>query len=242
VNVSCIIPCYNAERFLSEALESALAQTCPPTEVIVIDDGSTDRSPEVAATYAGRITYVRQDNAGPAAARNRGMELARGEFIAFLDADDLWHREKLERQAARFAERPELEICITHLTAFWEAEVRHEEETLRGRLGADRALPGYVLQTMLARRSAFEKIGVLNPALRFGEDTDWFIRARDAGIALELMPDALLFRRFHSSNLTRSRGNAVLKSGILDMIQSSIERRRRAASDTQQQGSAEEQT
>jgi len=242
VNVSCIIPCYNAERFLRDALESVFAQTLPPAEVIVIDDGSTDRSAEVAARDAGRITYVRQDNAGPAAARNRGVELARGEFIAFLDADDLWHREKLERQAARFAARPELEICITHVTAFWEAEVQHEQEAMRGRLRADSALPGYLLQTMLARRSAFENIGMLNPALRFGEDTDWFIRARDAGIALELMPDVLLFRRFHSSNLTRSRGNAVLKSNILDMIQGSLERRRRVASDTYRQEAGEGET
>ncbi len=231
MNITCVIPCYNAERFLRQALESVLAQSLPPTEVIVIDDGSTDGSAEVAASFEGRISYVRQANAGPAAARNRGIELAREEFIAFLDADDVWHCEKLALQAARFTARPELEASITHLRLFWEAEVLHEQEAWGERFRNDRVAPGYVLQTMLARRSVFEKYGMLDPALRFGEDTEWFMRARDAGIALELISDVLLTRRFHANNLIRSRANSVLKSGILDMVQSSLNRRRRTASD-----------
>ena len=231
MHVSCIIPCYNAERFLGEAIESVIAQTLCPAEIIVIDDGSTDGSAAVAARYADRVEYLRQENAGPAAARNRGVELTHGNYVAFLDADDLWHPEKLERQAARFAARPELEACVTHLTAFWEVEVRHEQEALQGHARTRSSLPGYVMQTMLARRSAFAKAGLLNPALRFGEDTEWFIRARDEGVVLEMMPDVLVFRRFHANNLTRSRGNKALKSGILEMVQSSLERRRQAAVD-----------
>lgn len=233
MDVSCIIPCYNAERFLGEAIESVIAQTLSPAEIIVIDDGSTDGSAAVAARYADRVKYLRQENAGPAAARNRGIELTHGNFVAFLDADDLWHPEKLERQAAKFTARPELEACVTHLTAFWEVEVRHEQEALQGHARTRSSLPGYVMQTMLARRSAFAKAGILNPALRFGEDTEWFIRARDEGVVLELMPDVLVFRRFHANNLTRSRGNTALKSGILEMVQSSLERRRQAAVDAQ---------
>lgn len=228
MSISCIIPCYNAERFLAEALDSVFAQSLPVSEVIVVDDGSTDRSADVAARHAGRVRYISQSNAGPAAARNRGVELTAGEFIAFLDADDVWHPQKLERQMARFDARPELEICVTHLSAFWEDEVRHEQAQ-RGVLGKGGAMPGYVMQTMLARRQSFEKAGPLNPALRYGEDTDWFIRARDSGLEIELIPDVLLYRRFHANNLTRSRGNAVLKSGILDMVQSSLARRRRTA-------------
>jgi glycosyltransferase involved in cell wall biosynthesis len=233
MDVSCIIPCYNAERFLGEAIESVIAQTLSPAEIIVIDDGSTDGSAAVAARYADRVKYLRQENAGPAAARNRGIELTHGNFVAFLDADDLWHPEKLERQAAKFTARPELEACVTHLTAFWEVEVQHEQEALQGHARTRSSLPGYVMQTMLARRSAFAKAGILNPALRFGEDTEWFIRARDEGVVLELMPDVLVFRRFHANNLTRSRGNTALKSGILEMVQSSLQRRRQAAVDAQ---------
>jgi glycosyltransferase involved in cell wall biosynthesis len=232
MHISCIIPCYNAERFLGEAIESVMAQTLAPAEIIVIDDGSTDGSAAVAARYAGQVRYLRQVNAGPAAARNRGIDLTDGEFVAFLDADDLWHPEKLQRQAARFAACAELEACVTHLAGFWEAEVRHEQEALQGHARTRGSLPGYVMQTMLARRSAFAKAGLLNPALRFGEDTEWFIRARDAGVVLELMPDVLVSRRFHGNNLTRSRGNTALKSGILEMVQSSLQRRRQAAADT----------
>ena len=239
MHVSCIIPCYNAERFLGEAIESVIAQTLRPAEIIVIDDGSTDGSAAVAARYADRVEYLRQDNAGPAAARNRGVELTHGNYVAFLDADDLWHAEKLERQAARFAARPELEACVTHLTAFWEAEVRHEQEALQGHARTRGSLPGYVMQTMLARRSAFAKAGMLSTVLRFGEDTEWFIRARDEGVVLEMMPDVLVFRRFHANNLTRSRGNKALKNGILEMVQSSLERRRQAAVDAQSKEAGE---
>jgi glycosyltransferase involved in cell wall biosynthesis len=235
MDISCVIPCYNGERFLGAALDSAFAQTLPPAEVIVVDDGSTDATADVAANYGSRVTYLRQDNAGPAAARNRGLACAQCDFIAFLDADDLWHQDKLARQAVRFEARPELDISVTHLRAFWELEVRHEQDALAGHARTREAVPGYVLQTLLARRAVFANVGTLNPALRFGEDTDWFIRARDAGAEIELMPDVLVSRRFHLNNLTRSRGNAVLRSGILAMIQTSLERRRKSASDSSSQ-------
>ena len=86
--ISCIVPVYNGARFLAEALESILAQSLPPDEIIVVDDGSTDDTPAVVAAY-GTVDYVRQENRGPAAARNRGVTLARGDFLSFLDADDL---------------------------------------------------------------------------------------------------------------------------------------------------------
>jgi glycosyltransferase involved in cell wall biosynthesis len=102
--VSVIIPCYNVEDLVAEAIDSALAQTHSPIEIIVVDDGSTDASSERVQPFAddGRVTLVRQENAGPAAARNRGIAEARGELIAFLDADDLWEPEKLSRQAELF--------------------------------------------------------------------------------------------------------------------------------------------
>ena len=148
MDISCVIPCYNGERFLGAALDSVIAQTLPPAEIIVVDDGSTDGSTaDVAANYGSRVTYLRQDNAGPAAARNRGLACARGDFVAFLDADDLWHQDKLARQAVRFEARPELDISVTHLRAFWEFEVRHEQDALR----ATRA-PGRPYRATCCRR------------------------------------------------------------------------------------------
>ncbi|MCG3148419.1 MAG: hypothetical protein PCFJNLEI_01862 [Verrucomicrobiae bacterium] len=98
--VSVVIPAYNCARFLAQAVESVLAQTCPPTEVIVVDDGSTDDTAEVAASFGTRIHLIRQPNRGPAVARNTGIEAAQGEWIAFLDSDDVWFPDKLERQVA----------------------------------------------------------------------------------------------------------------------------------------------
>ena len=102
--ISCIVPVYNGERFLSQTLDSVLGQTYRPLEVLLSDDGSTDGTPQIAARYSKRIRYLTHANTGPGAARNRGLRLARGDFVALLDADDLWHPEKLERQMAQFEE------------------------------------------------------------------------------------------------------------------------------------------
>src|SRR2546425_8625651 len=156
--VSCIVPVFNGEHYLREALESILQQTYRPLEIIVIDDGSTDNSAVVVASYGEQIIYLRQVNSGPAAARNRGLQEARGEFIAFLDQDDLWHPEKLARQMARFKTQPELVLCITYAQDFWVPELQEEA----ARLGNHRyAQPqaGFLLQALLARRPLFETGG-----------------------------------------------------------------------------------
>jgi len=106
LRVTCVIPVYNGERFLGNALDSALGQSRPPDEIIVVDDGSTDATAAVAARYGGRIAYHRHENAGPAVARNRGIKAGCGDLVAILDADDLWHTDKLARQVARSRHGP----------------------------------------------------------------------------------------------------------------------------------------
>lgn len=227
-SISCVIPVFNGAPFLAEALDSVFAQTLQPAEIIVVDDGSTDATPEVAARYGARITYVRQDNAGPAAARNEGIARAHGEFMAFLDADDLWVADKLARQTARFVARPELEVSITHLRNFWMPELREEEAALRDHRLSRPAAPGYVTQTMLARRAVFETVGLFDPRLRAAEDVDWFSRASDRGAVLELLPDVLVLRRFHHGNI--SRNAPVSRNNLVDVVWGSLQRRRRATS------------
>ena len=155
--VSCIVPVFNDERYLGEALESNLAQTYRAIEIIVVDDGSTDTTPAVAARYGDRILYVRQDNAGAPTARNLGLSLARGEFVAFLDADDLWRPEKLQCQMRRFESRPELDLSVTYLQNFWVAELKSEETGSRA--------TGYRSQYPVTSRRLFWPAGPLSTAL-----------------------------------------------------------------------------
>jgi glycosyltransferase involved in cell wall biosynthesis len=151
--ISCIVPVFNGERYLGETLESILAQTHRPIEIIVVHDGSTDGTARVTAGYDERVRYLKQDNAGPAAARNLGLDAARGDFVAFLDADDLWHAEKLERQMACFETRPELDYCLAHAQNFWVPELIEEQKRFHEHR-ISKALPGYSTGTLLASRLA----------------------------------------------------------------------------------------
>ena len=199
--VSCIVPVFNGERFLREALDSIVEQTHRPLEVVVVDDGSTDNTPQIAASYRD-VRLVRQANAGPAAARNRGLRETRGQLVAFLDADDLWRPEKLERQVGRFIRRAELGLCFTHGRNFWAPELREEEARLREHRIA-RPMPIWLPSTLLARRRVFDAVGGFDESLRFGHSTEWLLRARAEGIVVEMVPEVLYRRRLHGGNRSR---------------------------------------
>jgi glycosyltransferase involved in cell wall biosynthesis len=203
--ISCIVPVYNGEAYLGEALESILAQTWRPLEIVVVDDGSTDGSAAVAEAYGAIVRVINQANAGCAAARNAGVRAATGEFVAFLDADDFWHPEKLHRQMARFEARPDLDYTVTHVQNFWQDDVREEEELHRGHKRAQ-PIPGYVHGTLLCRRSLFEALGPFETGVSHGDATLWFLRAREHGARGELLPDVLMRRRLHAENRSRTYG------------------------------------
>lgn len=224
--VSCIIPVFNGEDWVGESLDSVLGQTRPPDEVIVVDDGSTDATAEILETYRDRIRSVRQENSGPGAARNRGITLSNGVLIAFQDADDIWLPEKLERQLLRFEERPELELSLSHLRCFWIEELREREAALQGHPLTRPSVPGWVLQTVVARRDTLIRVGPFAEDLEIVDDTDWFLRARELGVVSEMLPDVLVLRRFHHSNLTGDRN---LSGKLLDVVARSVARRRQAS-------------
>lgn len=223
--ISCIVAVFNGERYLKEALDSILAQTYRPLEIIVADDGSTDGTKAVVASYGEKVRYLWQPNAGPAAARNFGLSQARGEFMAFLDADDLWNADKLTRQKACFEARPELEMCVTHAQNFWTPELHEEEVRFRDHRLA-KPLPCYLTQALLARWTVFDKLGRFKADFRHVHDSEWFFRASERGVITELLPDVLVYRRLHQTNRSR-RLAASSRDEYLQLVKTSIDRRRR---------------
>ncbi len=190
-----------------------------------MDDGSTDGTAALAADYGTAVTVLRQANGGAAAARNTGLRAARGEFIAFLDADDAWEPAKLDRQMACFQRRPELVYCVPGIRNFGSPELPRRHEP--GDPAVFRARPGFVLQTLLARRSLFDRIGGFDVALRHTHDTDWFLRARADGGAMELLPEVLVQRRLHPDSVSQRHGSASRKE-YLHLAKSILDQRRQA--------------
>lgn len=225
--VSCIIPVFNGAAYLREALDSVLRQTRGPVEIVVADDGSTDATADIVAAYGDRVIYLRQDNAGPAAARNLGLRRAGGEYIGFLDADDLWHEEKIERQLERLLARPEFDLCFAHAQNFWIPELRDEEARFRAHRIAQ-PLPAYLTSSLLARRRVFDVVGEFDPSMLFGHSTEWYLRAVARGVAAEMLPDVLYFRRLHHGNRSRLM-NEASRDEFLHLVKAHLDRRRRAA-------------
>jgi len=224
--ISCIVPVFNGEPYVREALDSIWAQTYRLLEIIVADDGSTDGTAAVVTGYDQPVHYLAQPNAGPAAARNLGLRAARGEFVAFLDADDLWHPEKWGRQMARFQARPDLDLSVTHVQNFWVPELVEEAERYRDHPRLTQPIPGYVTGTLLARRTLFDLVGLFNTAFQHGDDTDWFLRAAEHRATRELLPDVFLYHRLHRDNLSRRLASAS-RDEYIRVVKASLNRRRR---------------
>jgi glycosyltransferase involved in cell wall biosynthesis len=217
--VSVVIPVYNGVRYLAQAIESALGQTRPPQQVIVIDDGSDDGSVEAARVYGGIVESVSQPRAGAAAARNEGIRRATAQFVAFLDADDVWEPAKLERQLAAHASAG-ADILFTHVTEF--------RDTSDDGAAGLRSMAGLIPSTAMIRRSAFERIGGFNPTWRVGEFIDWYMRAMEGGLQSHVVSEMLVRRRVHGQN-TGQRD----KDGQQDyarLLKAALDRRRRAGS------------
>lgn len=223
--ISCIIPVYNGERYLDETLDSVFAQTYSPLEVIVVDDGSTDGTPAVIERRAEDINYIRQENAGPATARNTGIAAAAAEYLAFIDADDLWLPDKLSRQMALFDANPALDVCVTKLQNFWIDELESDRERFKNH-PISQELPGYGFPTSLVRRRAFDILGLIDESLHTGEDTDWFMRAMESPTPIELLPEVMVRRRIHHNNMTHD--TTAMFDNLTRILKASLDRRRKA--------------
>lgn len=219
--VSVVLPVYNGERYLSAALKSIFAQDYPNFEVIVVDDGSSDASAAIAKSFSG-VRYIYQRNQGVACARNAGILASKGEFIAFIDQDDLWTPNKLSVQMQYFLDDQEIEYVLSNKRSFLE-EGRSKPGWVKDFLLKDKTI-GFLPGTLVARKSLFEKIGLFSPAYETASDTDWFFRANDAGIKKAISPQVLLHKRIHSSN--QSYQTKIINEELLKVIKFSIKEKR----------------
>jgi glycosyltransferase involved in cell wall biosynthesis len=219
--VSVIVPVYNGERFLAQALGSVLAQDYHPVEIIVVDDGSVDRTAAIARSYED-VRYIYQTNQGHAAALNAGLQAARGDLVAFLDADDQWTPNKLTVQVDYLLEHPEDMICLAQTRNVLEPGSEQPALKTKDLLLQEAVL--LALSATVVRRAAFERIGVFDTAYGHAKDVDWFVRAREAGVEMAIVPDTLLLRRLHADN--RSYRTGARTSEFLRVVKAAIDRRR----------------
>jgi glycosyltransferase involved in cell wall biosynthesis len=228
--VDVVIPLYNAAPFVERTLHSVLAQTRPPKRIIVVDDGSTDGSPDVVRRLAGkyngpvRIELLEQPNAGPNTARNTGLQAGSSPFVAFLDADDLWAPSKLEEQLSVFSHDPSEDLLLVYCRAHWidthdrpkHGTPLNEGEALRGQV-FDRLLPRNRIwggsSAVLIRRKAFDLAGPFDVGLRAAEDFDMWLRIAQVG-RVDLADADLVGIRDHATNT--SKNSPYMLDGLLE--------------------------
>lgn len=204
ISISVVIPAWNASRHIGDAIESALSQTAAPSEIIIVDDGSADDTSECARKFGSRVTLVAQLNAGPAAARNRGIAEARGKAIALLDADDLMAPRRLELQGAVLSQDPNCAIVLGKQLTF---RSEHERVAISDiTIKSPAVRPGYVPSAALIRANAFVLVGQFDPALRIGDFLEWMVRAQQQGVVPREIEQVVTYRRLHEGSLSRTAG------------------------------------
>ncbi len=220
---SVVIPAFNAATTLGDAIESVLGQTIPPAAVVVVDDGSTDGTADVARQFGAPVTVICQPNAGPGAATTRGFQSTDTPLVASLDADDLWLPHKAERQINYLAEHPDTDATF--------ALLRHFGESVGAGDPAKEA-PGWSRTTMMVRTELVEALGPMLdlPGMR-GELVDWLARAREAGARLDMLQEVLALRRIRPGSLSYGR-DGDRDRGYLHAARLAIMRRRQGKPDS----------
>jgi glycosyltransferase involved in cell wall biosynthesis len=217
--VSVVMAAFDEEAFIGDAIATVLAQTYTPIEVIVVDDGSTDRTADIAERHA--VTVLRQPHDGPAAARNAGLKAARGEYWTIFDADDLMPPRRIEHQVAHLEQHPEHGIVLGLTDAFvTPGQPRPPHYNPDWDDGPFPACAG----TMMARHEVLEAVGLYDEAIWMSYDVEWLARAKDAGVRAGQIDQLALRYRIHGENSSADR--RAVHGAMLKLLRASIQRRR----------------
>ena len=206
--ISVIIPCFNSGKYLRECLDSVLSQTSQDFEVIVVDDGSTDDTPSIIKSYGSRVRLIRQDNKGPSSARNAGIKIAQGNYIAFQDADDVWLPRKLELQYRFLQENPPYLWVYSDMSTFNDKQVLQESwfsdrSTHEGKVLEKLINSNFIPTiTVLIKKQLLLEVGGFDEKLRSCEDKELWLRL-SLQYPLGRLNQVLAKRRFHAHNLVR---------------------------------------
>lgn len=224
--VGVVIPTWNGERYLGEAIESVLSQSHQALDVVVVDDGSTDATMHVARGYAPHVRCIARSHRGLGATRNAGVRAVRGDYVAFLDQDDIWPERKLERQLASFTGRSAPDLVFGHVREFISPELDQRLADRVRCVTAPRpaALPG----TMLGARAAMARAGLFPTRWISNDFMAWLLVARRLGLREVTLAEHVLSRRLHASNFSHRSGET--RSEYLHVLKESLDRRRAPAS------------
>lgn len=227
-DISVVIPAYNAAAYLPEAVRSVCDQTLPPRRIIIVDDGSTDATHDVAlalqcAGLGPQIEVIRQENGGPGAALNRGAALIENGLIAFQAADDIWVPEKTRWQLQALENGADL--VFGHAQNFISPDL---DAAAKAALHCPPdPMPCEVVTVLLTRVETFRKVGLFDKRVRIGESLDWLSRATDLGLKSVTLPQVVAFRRLHGGNFSLSRRPDGQE--YLQLLKSMLDRRRAQA-------------
>ncbi len=219
--VSVVIPVYNGQRFLAQAIESVLGQSYAPCEIIVVDDGSSDGSAAIAQSFAA-VHCVRQENQGQAAALNAGVKASQGTLLAFLDADDMWTPNNLDIQVDYLLRHPGLGYVIGRTLNFVEPGTQAPAHLTKDLLPGLSSLlsPGAIV----VRKAIFEQVGYFSPDYEHAKDMDWFVRAKEAGVIMKTLSETVLHRRIHGLN--QSFRTTPRTTDYIRVLKASLDRKR----------------
>lgn len=220
--ISAMITVFNGEKYIAEALQSIRSQNYPNFDIIVVDDGSTDKTKTAVQNSGVEVSYFYQEHGGIAKGKNLGISHAKGEYFAFLDADDFWLNEKTNKQINLLLENPSLDVVFGNVKQFYSPELSDESKE-KYRCPAN-AYPGIHSGTMLIRRETFFKVGLFDTRWQKGIFNDWYLRASEAGLKTYTFDDIFMMRRIHENNHGIVNRNKSIE--YVRMLKASLDRKK----------------